>query len=260
MVLRCQVPASPGVTTAWEVVERRQRAVAESYQLISQPDHAALAGALAAKFVSPDFPALDAGMVRAIAEHDIGWAIFEPEADPAAPPWVDASGKPVSFVELAPAEFVRAWRASIDHAEQIGAAGGIVVSAHFRRLCRHRLQAGGDSDADIAVLRRFDEDEAGRQHRLRPLASASEEELAALLEVLQFCDLLSLYLCCGAREEVEFPQNFAAGKVRVWCEGEGVRLRPSPFQGKRASVEVNATGYERGSGRGNVSVLRFDVG
>ena len=64
------------------------------------------------------------------------------------------------------------------------------------------------------------------------------DELEALLLVLQFCDLLSLYLCCGASDAVEFPQQFALGKVRLRRENQAYVLQPSPFRCCDSEPEV----------------------
>lgn len=271
MVLRCELTSMDdgAVIPAWQAVERRQRALAASYHLISQPNHAALAGALAARFVAPQFPALDPLLVMAIAEHDCGWALFDSEADPAVAPPVDERGKPLSFIDIVPADFVRAWTASIDRAEEICPAGGIMVSTHFRRLCRHRLNAAADHAADKAVLEQFDDREARRAARLLPAAKITPAQVAALTDTLQFCDLLSLYLCCGASEEVTFPQMIAgAGApqgVRGRYEGGALHLQPSPFQRDALSdpnsggisVAVSATRWDASSRHTKVDALAF---
>lgn len=268
MVLRPERATAPQdglCVSAWQAVERRQRQNAASYKLISQPDHAALAGALAAAFVSPEFPQLDPLMVRAIELHDAGWAIFDPEAEAALPPATNPDGKPRSFLDFAPAEFVRAWIASIDRCEEICPAGGMVVSGHFNRLARHRMATVHDSAVDAEALRKFLEHEEVRCRRLRPLATATDEQLGEWLEVLQFCDLLSLYLCCGADEEVQFPQRFSGAAVSVRRENGSYRLQPSPFQApgdsdpanQGVSLAVPATSYAGASGRASASVLSF---
>lgn len=265
MVLRCDIPASGGLTSAWNAVERRQRARADCRYLISQPDHAALAGALAAHIVSPHFPALDPLVIRAIAVHDSGWALFEPEANPAAPPLLDDHGKPLSFVDITPADFVRAWTASIERAEEVSPAGGVMVSTHFRRLCHHRLTAASDTAEDTAILQRFDQREAARMDRLLPAAKLTAAQVAMLVDVLQFCDLLSLYLCCGATEEVEFPQKLAPAPLRARYEGGAFHLHPSPFQRcsssdpnpQGVSLAVSASRWDASFGRGKAGEIGF---
>jgi hypothetical protein len=233
MVLRpvvASMPPGEACISAWPAIERTQRRQAAEYWLITQPDHAALSGALARNFISAAFPPVDAEIARAIELHDAGWAIFAPEARLDAAPAANAAGKPVSFLEIEPADFLRAWDASIGGAEAVCAAGGYIVSRHFCVLGEGRLAAAFDNSEDTARLRHFLSSESERQQRLRLESGRVTAELEQLLLVLQFCDLLSLYLCCGASEDVEFPQAFAPGRVRLRREKEACLLDPSPFR------------------------------
>ncbi len=228
----------------WPVVERAQKQVAPQYWLVSQPDHAALSGALAANFVSPDFPAVDPLIARAIEVHDSGWAIFDSETSPTVPPGVTAQGKPVSFLEIDPPDFLRAWTASIDRAESLCPDGGYIVSRHFSVLGEGRLRSDIDTDENSARLRSFLQHEAGRQHRLQATAARGHADLERLLLVLQFCDVLSLYLCAGLRHAVEFPHLFEAGKVRMRREDDAFILEPSPFRSGREGDTMVSLGVE----------------
>src|SRR2546426_481547 len=95
---------------AWTAVEETQRRVATEYWLISQPDHAALAGVFARAIAADWIPQLSDDVVRAITLHDEGWRQFD--AQPLA-----RNGQPLSFIEVAPAQFVQAWTGSIERAE-----------------------------------------------------------------------------------------------------------------------------------------------
>jgi len=232
----------------WSAVTERQTQLASAYWLISQPDHAELSGALAANFVAADFPKVEPCMVRAIAVHDSGWAIFPAEASAANAPPLSDSGKPLAFTEFAPHDSVRAWGGSIHAAEEICPAGGVIVSRHFRDLAKFRLRQGVPPE-EQQVFREFLEREEARQQRLLPRCAYPPQELDRLLEVLQFCDLLSLYLCSGAQQEVEFPQRLTARTVHIGrAPGEDFyRLDPSPFQPngtlRFVTVEVAARYY-----------------
>ena len=223
-------PSSGGYQPVWPVIERAQRQLAEKYWLVTQPDHAALSGALAANLAAPGFPRVDPLIARAIEVHDAGWAIFEPEASFTAALPLDSRGKPVSFLEIGPPQFLLAWTASIDRAESVCPAGGYIVSRHFCALGEGRLASAIDGPEHSSRLRDFLACEAERRQRLQPQSAHSPSELEALLLVLQFCDLLSLYLCCGAGDAVEFPQQFAPGKVRICRENQAFLLQPSPFR------------------------------
>jgi hypothetical protein len=230
-----------GPLPAWLPIAEKQKQRAAAYWLISQPDHASLSGDLAANFVSPRFPRVEPLLARAIGVHDSGWAIFEPEAAAANPPRLTADGKPLSFIEFEPQEFLRAWTASIDRAEQVCPAGGIIVSRHFWDLGDFRLKDGKLRESDRQLILKFQERERSRQQRLLPGCSDSSQRLDGLLEVLKFCDLLSLYLCSGAQQEVEFTNRMVDGPVRVcWSESEQLyRLDPSPFQREGGPRLVN---------------------
>jgi hypothetical protein len=248
---------------AWAAVAAKQKCRAAGYWLISQPDHAHLSGELAAHFAAERFPRVDATMARAIGMHDAGWAIFPQEANPLSPPRVGENGKPLAFVEFAPEDFLRAWSASIERAEGICPAGGIIVSRHFCELGNFRLQNGNHlSSGDCRLISGFLQHEDERQRRLQAICSATPAELDGLLEVLKFCDLLSLYLCSGAEAEAEFPQRLTDSPVRIKrSPGEDLyRLTPSPFQ-KNAELRVVSLGvsasYFPAQGEARVTTLGF---
>ncbi len=226
------------IVPAWQAISATQIRRRDGYWLITQPNHAALAGDLAARFDSAAFPRLEPEVVRTIGVHDAGWGIFASETGSAAPP-LDAAGKPLCFFEIEPEDFLRAWTASIDRAEQIAPVGGIIVSGHFCRLAQGRLDSRPDPPPIMAMLRGFIARESDRQQRLAARDPRPEPELQRLTDTLQFCDLLSLYLCCGTRAPVEFPQQFGSRRVRLaWRDGACV-LDPSPFSAG-ASLGVSA--------------------
>jgi hypothetical protein len=229
-------PPHANTMSAWAAVERRQKQAATAWWLIAQPDHAALAGELAARISSPHFPQLDTDVLQAITLHDEGWAPFDSDVRT-----LNGQGRPVSFLEVAPADALRAWRGSIEKAEQVAAVGGIIVSEHFCRLANGILQSGVVGESSQMILE-FLRDEAERQKQLSRQERRSTEELAALVDVLQFCDLLSLYLCCGSQDSVEFPQKFNGPSIRVHHEGELCRLEP-PLLGEGVSLAVTAREY-----------------
>jgi len=225
-------PADPsGPQSAWTAVETRQRCTAHSYLLVSQPDHAQLSGEVAAHFVSPHFPRLSREAIEAIAVHDSGWKRFpgETEGEPA----LTLTGKPRSFIEFEPDQFVQAWRGSIEHAAELSSLGGMLVSRHFSALARFaisRLQGEAKTDVLTGFL-------AAEEHRHAVLSRdcrCSPGEVEEGLAALQFCDLLSLALCCEIREEVEFLQSPGAAKIAANIKmrfADGVyQFTPSPFQ------------------------------
>lgn len=227
----------------WPAIAARQRQLSDSYCLISQPDHARLAGALAAHFISPRFATVTAEVAQAIGVHDEGWAMYPAEASAEAAPELSAEGRPVSFLDLAPPQFLCAWTRSIEAAEKMCAAGGVIVSRHFCGLGEFRLQQGALAASDLKMIATFLARERQRQQQLSPASGYSETQLAARLEVLQFCDLLSLYLCCGCRQAVEFPNRLTDTTVHALptMEENGYRICPSPFQAEDRERAVTVT-------------------
>jgi hypothetical protein len=236
---------------AWEAIERKQKQVASEWWLVAQPDHAALAGDLAAAISVPEIPALDAEVLQAISLHDQGWAPFDAEN-----PDHGTSQRPLSFFEVDPAKILLAWSGSIEVAELTSPIAGILVSEHFCRIGRASLPSLGKTRPGSETAGRFLEGEAERQMRLFPKQHYSAEEVNLLVDVLQFCDLISLYLCCGCQEPVEFPQRFNGRAFRARREGELCRIEPALF-GAGLSLGVSARKHpsKPPTDVGNISLL-----
>ena len=221
------LPNNDAFVPAWPVVERLQKQHYESCWMITQPSHAALAGQLGAKLSSParnpELPQLSPDLIRAIAMHDAGWGL--PDAQAVAQSRSSHPSSPRSFLQTSAAEFVDAWTQSINIVQSISQAGGYIVSRHFWRLAEHRMATPGDSEADRGRIGHFLEKETLRQRKLAAKQARSEAELEALTDLLQFCDLFSLYICCGARERVEFPEYFGTKMQLTVVEG-AYRLEP----------------------------------
>jgi hypothetical protein len=229
-------PTSAQPLSAWSAIEDAQRRSATEWWLIGQPDHAALAGDLACRIQSAYFPRLDAEVVQAIGLHDEGWAEF----DDGCPK--TRNGHPASFLEISPSDFLRAWRSSIHRAQQVAPIGGVLVSEHFCRLGRNALSRGASPDSE-ALIQEFLEDEQERQQLLIAAQNRDSEEIRLLVDVLQFCDLLSLYLCCGSREWVVFPQEFHGQTISMRYQHGLARTQPSIFGDGGASLAVQARKY-----------------
>jgi hypothetical protein len=224
MILRPldSIPAtSTEFLSAWSVVEQSQRQIVDGCWMITQPSHAALAGEFAAKMAGVNLPNLDAPIIRAIALHDAGWGM--PDAQAIMQSRSISQGAPKSFVSCGVGEFVNAWEKSIDVAASTSAAGGFIVSRHFERIAK--ANSSKTSESAHLTMESFLRNEAARQTKLAAKQERTPEELEALTDVLQFCDLLSLYVCCGARQNVEFPEYFGT-KARLTVEPDSYQLDP----------------------------------
>ena len=226
MVVR---PVDPAPATgkeflaAWPVIQGIQKQKYESCWLITQPSHAALAGALAAVLSGSQIPKPDAKLVQAIALHDAGWGM--PDAQIIQMSRADRRYRPSSFLETSVPEFLSAWSKSISAGQAVSPAGGYVVSRHFFRLAQNMVASGGSNQEERDKLESFLGNEERRQKKLALLQPLGRQDLERFTDILQFCDLLSLYMCCGAQENVIFPEYFGA-KLRITNQPEGLVLDP----------------------------------
>jgi len=236
-----EATSPPPCVPVWDAISPSQRTCAPEYWLVTQPDHAALSGAIAAALGPPLLSQLSPDVVQGISHHDDGWAPFDAQV-------TLTNGRPLSFLDFLPEDFLRAWNGSIERAEKLAPIAGAIVSGHFWRLGRNRLEWGIDSAEDRELLADFLESEQARQRRL--LDGHSREEFEFLTDVLQFCDVLSLYLCCGATQDVEFRQSFGSHPIRLRREAARhpdqaavCRFEPTPFTEGGVDLAVIARRY-----------------
>ena len=154
-------------------------------------------------------------------------------------PQTDVHGKPLSFLEMTVEEFLVAWQDSIANAANASPVGGAIVSEHFCRLTRTRLQSHSDEVQERGRLHHFLARQRDFQAELQLRHNHPAEEIAVLTDVLQFCDLMSLYLCCGAAQPVTFPQTFGAKRICISRRDGIYQLQPS-ILGKGASLGFTA--------------------
>ena len=246
-----------GFVSAWDAVACTQKTVSARYYLVRQPDHARLSGQIAEHFAIPSAPGIDDDIVQGIGLHDEGWFDFDSGRErlhatqvscSAGGVPLNAEGRPLSFLEIKAEDFLRAWRRSIQTAEGVAPIAGLIVSSHFRRIGQFGISAGTYSEDDTHRVREFVAREEERERRLLRLQGRSAAEVEYWTDVLQFCDLLSLYLCCGSEENVEFPQ-------RIGPKGETIRLQvqdgvnvlsSSPFA-EEAEFSLEAQPYPKDS-------------
>ncbi len=239
--------------SAWEAVAHTQKTTSAKYYLVRQPDHAHLAGRFVEQFAIPGAPVVDDEIERGISLHDEGWADYDfgrqrlqattaCYSETKVP--LNGEGKPLSFLEIKAGDFLSAWRGSIEAAEAVAPIAGLIVSRHFRRLGQFGVSMGTYSENDTQQVREFLTHEEKRERYLMQLQSRREKEVEYWTDVLQFCDLLSLYLCGGSKQSVEFPQHIGPQGETIRLQvNDGVNvLSPSPFEGE-AEFSLEAESY-----------------
>lgn|GEM_PF-1481317 len=215
------------VRTAFEAIFEMQQNASVTDWYVTQPDHARISGELASAFDSRKVPNVSEAIVRAISMHDIGWMQYDGDLGSPCAPTTQEPGVPLSFANTQPEQFLRAWLGSIQAAQSTGPLGGLIVSAHFARLTHPYLDRGAGTPQQREQVEQFLHREASRVERLLPLAGVSPEEIEALIAVLQFCDLASLYLCANPAAPVELPQVLDGGRVQLSFEQGSFRMRPN---------------------------------
>ena len=82
-----------------------------------------------------------------------------------------------------------------------------------------------------------------------------ENEVQYWTDVLQFCDLLSLYLCCGSKESVEFPQRIGpkGETIRLQVQDTAFVLSPALFV-KEVELSVQARPYPAETGVPSITI------
>jgi len=217
--------------SAWTIVEQAQLRAEPPLLLIPQPSHAVLAGELADAMLPAAFGDLPATVRQAIRMHDTGWGLLDAEQiqrlrSVAAPTSKvvrrDHPSLPVSFLSVPPADSLAAWKASIDAMEKIAPEAACIVSSHFSLL------ATAQDRPHIAFRRKEESRRAGLIKR----GQLDAANLERWTDALGFCDLLSLYMCCGVVDTVLMPRVHPARKssapsIEVATTGETIQLSES---------------------------------
>lgn len=216
---------------AMEAIAAVQRQAAPDSLYVTLPDHARLAGQIAAALDTLLVPNLRfrPDVLRAISLHDIGWAPLTGDFSHPLAPAENAAAPHIapSFLATPPSMFLPAWAGSIQAAQECGALGQLLVAAHFARLARIFLEGSRGNAAERQQVETFMLSETARIDRLLPQAGVAADEIAGLLEALQFCDLCSLYLCANPSVPGELPQSFAGQRCTLSFSDGSYRLTPT---------------------------------
>jgi hypothetical protein len=242
-----------------------RREVDNQFLLITQEDHARLAGELARRlgdaWRAPD------DVIAAIGAHDGGWKLHD------AAPTVNREGLPLHVFET-PAELsVRLWRASIQRGEALGARAQLLISLHALALSdmaaagAARAAARNKSQRALFELNKFQHQEIERQAALRakigarmdvPLtlglaargASDVDDRLRFDLRLLRGMDRISLALLCAERpfSKVELPPHPGAPPAEhalEFMDDGALRVDPWIFDQRELRLEVRARAVPR---------------
>ncbi|MEX0653233.1 MAG: DUF3891 family protein [Phycisphaeraceae bacterium] len=220
-------------------------------RIVHQPEHATLAGELAAQWRRPTGPeGVPApawpGFVTAVRHHDDGWRAAERQ------PTLDPQGRPHTFKNLPTAEHAAIWQRSIALLSAEDAYAGLLVALHARWLYTH-IDRGpahdiGAAQTLVATLDQQIDARLAMLHRDQPTlhAALAPEALDTARRLLGLLDALSLMLVggltpAGFPDPVAFDKRSATLAVNA-LDGKvgGLTVTPWPFAGEAFDVAVDA--------------------
>jgi uncharacterized protein DUF3891 len=167
--------------------------------LVTQPEHAALAGRLATQWGNEQFSLgpSTASLVRAAARHDDGWTVLD-----GAPLIAADEGRPAHFLEVPLAKTVGPYGEGVDLIYEDDVYAGVLASLHWAGLYMSRWGVQDSPPVEHPLAR---EVVADQERRIAPhlrelwagngLRSAFEAAVWRDYELLQALDLVSLALC-----------------------------------------------------------------
>jgi hypothetical protein len=194
-----------------------------SLLLITQPDHAALAGRVMREWVRDDWPDSPrrADILRAVGEHDNGWREID-----RSPVIGESDGRILDFVE-APDEIRQGvWPRGVERLADTPYAAALVAQHGVHVYARYRDRPDW--------TRFFSGMEALRDSHLARVADASLDQLLGDYTPVRIGDLISLVFCNLWRE----PQQ--EGQYAIALDGDRVVVTPDPFDGRAVPLEIEA--------------------
>ena len=189
-------------------------------EVITQPDHAALAADIIQHAAALEVHPRRAAILVAVKEHDNGWA--EEDAAPIVDP---ATGHLADFVNVPLAVRHRVWPRAIRRLETQAWSAALV--AHHAIVVYDRFRPQTEWAPFFAGL-------AAARDRLVEQSRTSFEDLESDYRFLRLADLISLTFCMGLRD----PQRFAGWTVRP--AGDRVVVTPDVFDGATVPMQIRA--------------------
>ena len=218
-----------------------RRAQDQRWILLSQVDHALLAGQLAETWGREPLEPLSAELAAAISHHDDGWSDWErrPKVDP-------LEGRPIAFTEMDLAEARNIWRGSIAAAQRIGPLAAHSVAGHFSAILSWYGSWKSDPQRRPLALDFLAEQQRNMQAWSAAWLAAdppnhTPDDLARGLAYLQMFDALSLWLCTADRDQ---PQTFATpqGTDVSFAPISTARFTATPWPFRADRLDLAITG------------------
>jgi hypothetical protein len=196
------------------------RQLADSLLIIRQSDHAALAGRIMQQWSSLATFARRESILRATAEHDLGWDMHD------AAVTVDAAGQIEDFrlVPLAIKQGV--WLRTI--AELASDPWAAALVAHHAIFVYDRFRPDPEWQEFFVRLEQL------RAELLQANTRLTQTDLERDYVFVRLGDLASLTFCCGWTD----AQYFA--EYTITLNDTSLVITPDPFDGRELAIDVSA--------------------
>ncbi|MBT2691691.1 DUF3891 family protein [Bacillus sp. ISL-55] len=205
------------------------------FVMVAQHDHAKVSRDAAQCWRDEYFLGKDKkdSVILAVREHDRCW--LEPDKNPL---WNEQAQQPYSFMDYPGSPKLAFYTKGIDEIVKMDPYAGLLCSLHYASFLK---------DATSKIGKMFWIEENQRQQALlKGLGIEKDQLLTFHLNLLKFCDNLSLYICLndpGTPKELEhffyrngFPQKFSFANDKSidakWLDQQTVSLSISPFTNK----------------------------
>jgi hypothetical protein len=230
-----------------------RRHVGNEFWLITQHDHALLAGGLARHVGNKLFDPLPENAIHGVALHDCGWPLHDDA------PTLSNKGQPIDVFESTPQIAIPVWQAGVDRTLATGDDyAALLVSLHVLSLSvkatnapppgQHETLLTGNPKTRFEV-NRFQHLQIEMQEQLRrklglpvdvPMRhglaedakTQAELELQFHFRMLQALDLISLALCCTKPPMEQIPNVIPRAGARMLTlkvQRDGAVLLVSPW-------------------------------
>jgi hypothetical protein len=241
-----------------------RREADDNFLLITQHDHALIAGELAEHFGNEQFarPEPREPALTGVRLHDCGWPLHDDQ------PTINKEGKPLDVFE-SPREIALAvWTASAEKAAAADSYAGLLVSLHVLSLSVFASSATSfehekfdlSEPAEKFAVSKFQHREIERQENLRTklglrtdkpthhkhpheVTQKKEDQLTFNFRMLQAMDLISLAACCTeppARQTQDVMPRPGGKpiKLNLARRGDDVTVDPWPFDQPRIELKI----------------------
>ena len=241
-----------------------RREEGDHFLLVTQHDHALIAGELAEHFGNEYFaaPQPRESVLSGVRLHDCGWPMHDDQ------PTRSKDGKPLDVFETPRDIALPVWTASVEKAAAADPYAGLLVSLHVLSLSVFATtQTAFDHEkfdleqpADRFAVAKFQQHELERQQKLRAqlglrtdkpthhkhpqeVTQKKEDQLTFNFRMLQAMDVISLAACCtkppSRQTQDVMPQPGAAPlRLNLSRRGKDVLVDPWPFDGPQVELMI----------------------